>query len=284
MKLDRVLADPELTTDRRRRHPGRDRRQDRALAIGEQRRHGRLGSPGTCAGDRRHVEHPAAGGVTKDGDDVDGVRALEHVGVGAGAQRGIDGRPVVAGGQHDHLGLRPALADQLDHLDPGDAGHPEVHQHDVGTPALDQPGQLGARKGLADHLHVVLMLNRAADAGDDQRVIVGDQDLQPKRRCGVRLAAGLVGDCAHVWSPCSATALMCGLQIHAGRHRPLPDTYLLGARERLLEPRVAGGRTGPQHQAKPLPRGRCESLRVQPPAPRMHPTTETAPDITAGRR
>ncbi len=35
----------------------------------------------------------------------------------------------------------------------------------------------GARARLADDLHVVDVLDRPAHAGDDQRVVVGDQDL-----------------------------------------------------------------------------------------------------------
>jgi hypothetical protein len=56
----------------------------------------------------------------------------------------------------------------LDAVDPVRAGHAEVHQHDLGTPALDQAQQLRSGVGLAHDPHVLDMLDRAAYAGDDQ--------------------------------------------------------------------------------------------------------------------
>ena len=55
------------------------------------------------------------------------------------------------------------------------AGHPDVHQDDVGALGPGQLDGLVAVDRLADHLDVVRGLEQHAEAGPDQRLVVGEQ-------------------------------------------------------------------------------------------------------------
>ena len=80
---------------------------------------------------------------------------------------------------------------QDDDLDPGqvlvgrdapggfqavDAGHPDVHQDDVGALAAGEVHGLLAIRGLTDDVQVLGRVDQDAEPGADQRLVVGEQD------------------------------------------------------------------------------------------------------------
>ena len=80
------------------------------------------------------------------------LAALDEIGVGTGLLRTPRRqRPVVAG-QHDHLGEGERPLDLTGRLQTAHAGHPEVHQDDVGLEARRQLDPGLAVRALADHV------------------------------------------------------------------------------------------------------------------------------------
>ena len=61
-------------------------------------------------------------------------------------------------------------------LDAVEAGHLDVHQHDVRLHAAREPHGRGAVRGVADDLHVVLGVEQGPEPGPHQRLVVGEQD------------------------------------------------------------------------------------------------------------
>ncbi len=61
-------------------------------------------------------------------------------------------------------------------LDPVHAGHPHVHQDDVGPVQLRQCGCLGAVLGLPHHLEILLRVHDHPEAAAHQRLVVRQQD------------------------------------------------------------------------------------------------------------
>ena len=60
-------------------------------------------------------------------------------------------------------------------LDAVELGHADVHQHDVGLERADLLDGVEPVGGLAHHLEVVLGVEDHAEAGADERLVVGDQ-------------------------------------------------------------------------------------------------------------
>ncbi len=126
-------------------------------------------------GDRRAEDRLAA----DDGPDRVGdlvlLGALEQVAAGAGLHRGEHGGVLVVHRQHQHRGLGHRLADPPGRLDPVEAGHPDVHQHDVRLGQLGLADRGLAVLGLADHLEVVEGAEQRGQAPAYDGVVVGEQ-------------------------------------------------------------------------------------------------------------
>jgi hypothetical protein len=101
---------------------------------------------------------------------------LEQKCARAGAQRLVDVFVSVKGGEDDHAWRLVDGGDAACALDPVDARHAHVHQHDVGLELGRALGRLGAVAGLADHLEVRLAGQDHAKPGAHQALIVGEQD------------------------------------------------------------------------------------------------------------
>ena len=66
-------------------------------------------------------------------------------------------------------------------LEPTDARHPQVHQHDVRPVLGDTRQRLLAVGGLADDVDAVEVLQDGDHAGAEHRVVVGDQHADAHR-------------------------------------------------------------------------------------------------------
>ena len=62
-------------------------------------------------------------------------------------------------------------------LDAGQAGHLQIHDHDVGRELADEPQRLAAVVRLADHLEA-LLLEQAPEAAPEEIVVVDQQHAQ----------------------------------------------------------------------------------------------------------
>ena len=164
-----------------------DRRQVDRLAGGVDDRRGDEVDGEVVGGDDRRLRGrpvPAHGGP-QPGEQLVHAERLGDVVVGAG----VEGGDLVAFGaprrQHDDGHVGPA-AEPLDHLDPVDAGQPEVEQHDVGVrlPGGDQ--RLLAGRGQVDLVAACDEVEAQRPA--DRRLVVDDEhaghraDRQPNRR------------------------------------------------------------------------------------------------------
>ena len=76
---------------------------------------------------------------------------------------------------------RGVVADATGGGEAVDAGHADVHQHDVGALAARERDRLVAVARLADHLDVVLGVEQGPEAPAHQRLVVGEHD--PDHRC-----------------------------------------------------------------------------------------------------
>lgn len=117
--------------------------------------------------------------------EVLGLGALAEEAGGAGPQGGGDVLVDLEGRQHHHAhgGEFRIAADHAGGGEPVGAGHPDVHQHDVGA---RPPGELvGLRPvgGLPDDLHVGLGVHEHLEGAAQQSLVVGEQDLD---RCAGR--------------------------------------------------------------------------------------------------
>src|SRR6202020_2290943 len=106
------------------------------------------------------------------GDQVGGLGVLEQEAAGAGSQAGVDVVVEVEGGQDQHLGRQPGGHDVASRLDAVVAGHPDVHEHHVGTQRGAHGDGGGPVGGLADHLDVVFGVEHQAATHPDERMVV----------------------------------------------------------------------------------------------------------------
>ena len=99
---------------------------------------------------------------------------LEQEPAGAGAQRLVDVVVEIERREHQH-------ADGVGHVRPGEASgrfdpvedrHADVHQHDVGSEALDDLDRVETIGGLTDHLDVGLGVEDRLEAGAHDVLIV----------------------------------------------------------------------------------------------------------------
>jgi len=103
----------------------------------------------------------------------------------AGPQRLEDVLVVLEGGQDQHPGAgRTALGEQLPGGgEPVDAGHLDVHQHDVRSGGPGDLDRLPAVRGLADDLQVGLGLQDQPEAGPHHLLVV--REHHPDRHTGM---------------------------------------------------------------------------------------------------
>jgi hypothetical protein len=186
VRLDGRLAEVELAGDLAVRPSAGEELEHLALAGGELRERRRRVRPGSrpadvvldqAPDDLGREQRVAGGDGAHGGGELARRRALEQEAAGARAERLIDVLVVVERGEHEDacadagVGLEPSRG-----LDPVDARHPDVHEHDVGRCAQRRLERLGAVRGLADHRDVVLALEDRPEPAPHQRLVVGEQD------------------------------------------------------------------------------------------------------------
>ena len=113
---------------------------------------------------------------------------LDQEAAGAGLERFVDVLVTFEGGEDQDFDAGHALVgtDPPGCLQTIDAGHPDVHQHDVGAMLACERDGLGAVFGLTDDFDVVSGVQQHAKAGADQRLIVGEQDADHDAAKGSR--------------------------------------------------------------------------------------------------
>lgn len=107
-----------------------------------------------------------------------GFAALAEEAGGTGPQGLHDVVVDFEGGQDDHadMGEAGVLADHAGGREAVRAGHPDVHEDDVGALLPGQSDRLGAVGRLADHLHVRLRVDEHTERAAQQCLVVGEQD------------------------------------------------------------------------------------------------------------
>jgi hypothetical protein len=108
------------------------------------------------------------------GHQVGPGRLLEHVPRHPGLQEPSHVLAVVVLREHQHFGARAVLANLQRGLEPAQAGHGDVHQHQVGVQLAALAHRLTAVGGLAHHLDVFAGRKQRANARPKNGVVVGD--------------------------------------------------------------------------------------------------------------
>ena len=173
MALDGLLADEQLGSRVRIRHPVGEQLQDLPLAAGE---HVRLVLAGDEGRHQRRVDEALAGGDLLDRAEERGVRRLlEDVARAPDSRPRPRRRALAVGGEDQHRGVGHALAQELRRLEPVHPGHADVHDHDVGPAPLGERDRAGAVGRLADHADVGSPRERQAEALAHDFVVVCDE-------------------------------------------------------------------------------------------------------------
>jgi hypothetical protein len=131
---------------------------------------------------RRQLRLPAR-------DDPDGAeqlvrrRVLDEEAAGAGPQSVDDVLVHVERGHHQHPDRRSSGQpdDPAGRVDPGQAGHADIHHDDVRPELLGQAHRLFAVTGLGDHGHVRLGVQTGPDRCPHQGLVIGDDHLDGHR-------------------------------------------------------------------------------------------------------
>jgi len=108
-----------------------------------------------------------------------GRHVLEQEAARARAQRVVDVLVEVEGREHENGDgvLVIALGDDAPRrLEAVDAGHPYVHQHDVGPPLAHEVDRVRAIAGLAGDDDAGLGVEDRSEAGAHERLVIRDQD------------------------------------------------------------------------------------------------------------
>ena len=184
MRLDRRLADEQLLGDLGVRGAARDRAQHLELAGGQVLE---LGGGVPDAGGRRtnssirrlvivgREQRVAAGDDLDRLDELLGRGVLEQEAARARAQRLVDVLVEVEGRQHQHPRAVGRPASRRVASSPSRLGMRMSIRTTSGLSARDRLDGLAPVGGLADHLDVRLGVEDHAEAGADERLIVGDQ-------------------------------------------------------------------------------------------------------------
>src|SRR5215210_4354423 len=112
-------------------------------------------------------------------DQLFGWRVFQEETPGTRGQASKDVYVVVEGGKYDggHAGM--IFREAPDEFDPVHAGHPGVHQGDVGACGCQEIEGLHAVSGFAHHLDGVLYLQELRQPPSHQRLVVDDEDPHP---------------------------------------------------------------------------------------------------------
>src|SRR5262245_60503676 len=199
VRLDRVRRDPEIRGDLASGGAVGHSLQDLSLALRERRRARLVG------GRRPRLFDEGLGEVWVDhGVALDRVARGVDQSVGRGVLQEVAGHPRLdrlghgparfVHGDQDHLGVGRGVLDAACGLDPVHAGHPHVHEDDVGAEVACLLDGLLARARLADdHDHVVGQFERRPQTLSGHGVVIDDQradllhydfTLRPIARCG----------------------------------------------------------------------------------------------------
>src|ERR1700722_4095522 len=151
--------------------------------------------PDQAAGDPRRDHGVADRDHADGGQDVLQGHVLDQEPAGPGPQRAVDVVIVVERGEHEHPGVRARRGDQLGGLNAVHARHADVHDDHIGAGVLGEPYRLDSRSGLAGHVDIGGPLDQPAQSGPDERLVVGEDDLD-----GHRAGTG-TGSRAATWKP-----------------------------------------------------------------------------------
>src|SRR5206468_9542024 len=108
--------------------------------------------------------------------DLVRLGVLEQVADGAGVKGAANPITVREGGEHDDLGRIGPLHDAAGRFDAVDAGHREIHQHDVGHFSGDEADRSIAIAGATDHVDVLLGLEQASETHAQELMVVHERD------------------------------------------------------------------------------------------------------------
>jgi len=137
--------------------------------------------PDQAAGHARR-DHGVAGRDHADGgQDVLQGHVLDQEPARPGPQRAVDVVVLVERGEHEHPGVRTGGGDQPGCLDAVHARHADVHDDHVGAGVPGEPYRLGSGSGLAGHVDIGSPLDQPAQSGPDERLVVGEDDLDDHR-------------------------------------------------------------------------------------------------------
>jgi hypothetical protein len=117
-------------------------------------------------------------------DQLLGAGALEQEAGGPRAEGPEDVVVLLEGREDDDPGLGRRLEHGPGRLDPIDARHPDIHQHDVRTQPPGRGGRLGAVAGLARHLDGRVAGEHGAQPGPHEVVVVDDQHSDARAHGG----------------------------------------------------------------------------------------------------
>ena len=118
--------------------------------------------------------------------DLCSARVLGQVTACASPQ-GADHGPVIrVGGQHDDLGLRHARTQQASGLDAITAGHPQIHEDDVGEQVSGHGDRLVAISGGAHDLDVRQQAQHHRQSFTDHPLVVSDENTHRLAHAGTR--------------------------------------------------------------------------------------------------
>ena len=102
-------------------------------------------------------------------------RLLQDVALRARLEAAPEQRALGVGGEDQHLRVRHLRREELRGLEPVHAGHPHVHDHDVGLAPLRELDRGLAVRGLADDAYVRRAREGKTEPFADDFVVVDDQ-------------------------------------------------------------------------------------------------------------
>src|SRR5207302_5243872 len=129
------------------------------------------------------------------------------------------------------------------------AGHPDVHQHDVGEKPPCEPHRLGTVRRLPDDLESFFGIQQGTEPSPHQGLVVGEQ--HPDHGSASTSVGSGRGSRADTWTPPPGRAPVCSSPPSAARRSRMPAMPL---------PPPAGSPTG-------IPLPSSSTLRRRSPAP-----------------
>lgn len=129
-----------------------------------------------ATGDRSRKDGAASGDDANGLDDLRAGRALEDVAGGARPHGGVEAAVVVAHGEHEHRTGEAVTQDAAGGLDAVDAGHLQIHQHDIGMERCGRGDHLVSVGCLADEVEPAGVGDETAQTIAEERMVIGDED------------------------------------------------------------------------------------------------------------